>query len=87
MQQLSVPRVALSLPDLVSARLEKYAHAYGMPVSVLVAGLVECHATEGNVFRQAQRLAAARLARRMQLQARRKAGYRERQKAKLSLVG
>lgn len=39
-----------------SAVLEKYAAACGVTPAMIVAALLECFGTEGNIFRQAERV-------------------------------
>lgn len=84
---LNESRVVLPpLDDRSAAVLSKYSQAFGVPMTAIIGRLVMVYGTEGNVFRLVERLAAERRDRKADLAAKRKERFRDRQKAKLSLV-
>lgn len=84
---LNESRVVLpSLDEPEASLLAKYSLVYGVPMTVVIKRLVKIYGTAGNLSRVCERLAAERRDRKADLSAKRKERYRDRQKAKLSLV-
>lgn len=79
--QLSDTQSMAALSPVVRERLAKYSALHGVPMTKGIAGLLDVFATEGNVFRVFERLAAQQRDRKADLARKRLERYRARQKA------